>query len=103
MCYAAQARYGASSKNADVVFDTDSTVIRIDNCITACISNDTRDFIGTLMPTTRKVKGISGNSSDLGGVMQGTIQWDLEDDDGVTHCILLPNSYYVKGLSLIHI
>ena len=50
-----------------------------------------------LTPTTRKVKGISGNSSDLGRVMQGTIQWDLEDDDGVTHCILLPNSYYVPG------
>ena len=49
------------------------------------------------MPTTRKVKGISGNSSDLGRVMQGTIQWDLEDDDGVTHHILLPNSYYVPG------
>ena len=29
--------------------------------------------------------------------MQGTIQWDKEDDDGVTHRILLPNSYYVPG------
>ena len=26
----------------------------------------------------------------------GTIKWDIEDDEGVTHTHIIPNSYYVK-------
>ena len=25
----------------------------------------------------------------------GTIKWDIEDDDGVTHTHIIPKSYYI--------
>jgi len=83
----------AQAHEAEAVFDTDSALIRVDNCATACISNDTKDFIGELTPSRRKVKGIVGPAGD--GVMTGTIQWHIEDDDGVSHEVNLPGSYYV--------
>jgi len=81
-----------SSREA-AVFDTDSQMVRIDNCATASLSNDTKDFIGEMTPTRRKIKGIDGHPQ--GGLMTGTIRWYIEDDAGVIHEILLPGSYYV--------
>ena len=45
----------------DAVFDTDSVSIKVDNCASAAISNDKRDFIDGLLPCARvKVKGLVG-------------------------------------------
>lgn len=76
------------------VFDSDSFLIRVDNCATASISNLKKDFIeGTLVPTRKKVKGLFGPSQ--AGVMTGTICWNVADDNGVAHEFLLSGSYYV--------
>ena len=79
----------------NVTFDTDSFPIRVDNCATASISNNLKDFEGPVIPVRGRVKGISGYT-DI-GMMRGTIKWDLKDDTGQTHCIKLPGSYYVPG------
>lgn len=80
----------------DAVFDTDSVSIKVDNCASAAISNDKRDFIDKLIPCARvKVKGLVGYAPGI--VMKGTIQWKIDDDNGVPHTLTLPGSYYVAN------
>ena len=74
-------------------FDTDSGLLRIDNCATRSISPYTEDCISKLTPLpNRKVQGIGGK---VGRLMSGTIKWDIEDDEGVVHSIKIPNSIYL--------
>jgi hypothetical protein len=40
-----------------LVFDTDAKALKIDNCLTATLSNRVEDFVGPLVPINRKVKG----------------------------------------------
>jgi len=78
----------------EVHFDTDSYPVRIDNCASFSISPYTTDFITTLKPEpSLKVQGIGGLVED---VMTGTIQWEIEDDEGAVHTITLPGSLYIK-------
>jgi hypothetical protein len=74
-------------------FDTDAKAIRIDNCASYCISNDTRDFITPLKRINKKLKGLGGTLTE---VYSGTIKWSIEDDTGVPHDIVIPNGLYVK-------
>ena len=78
-----------TSQNAQ--FDTDSALLRIDNCATACISNRIEDFEGPLTPMRRKIQGI-GNA--IGAIQKGTFTFSLEDDEGKVHKFRIPNSYY---------
>jgi hypothetical protein len=50
------------------------------------------DFITPLVPISKKVKGIGGT---IKGIMQGTMRLTIEDDKGVPHNIIVPDSYYV--------
>ena len=75
-----------------LVFDTDAVSIKVDNCLTATLSNRVDDFIGPLIPVNRKVKGVGGFLDDI---YMGTFVLRIEDDDGRTHEVLLPQSYYV--------
>jgi hypothetical protein len=80
------------------IFDSDSQTLRIDNCATRSILSHTEDFITPLTPVKDKIQGISGKIDQ--SLMHGTIRWYIEDDDGVTHAITLPNSiYYPKAKS----
>ena len=83
------------SQPCEVTFDTDSIPIRVDNCATASISNNLKDFEGPLTPVRGRVKGISGYTNV--GMKKGIIKWDIEDDTGRTHTIRLPGSYYIPG------
>ena len=75
-------------------FDTDSRPIRVDNCATRCISPFIDDFVGPpILAKHQRIKGIIGST---GQVMFGTIRWHIEDDDGVVHELLIPNSIYLK-------
>jgi hypothetical protein len=78
-----------------VRFDTDSKLIRIDNCASKCISPHLEDFIGETRETSKRVKGIGGTI--VQGIRVGTIKWQIEDDEGVVHDLLLTNSYYVPS------
>ena len=78
-------------------FDTDSKPIRVDNCASKCISPHIEDFVDCPVPVKcRKIKGISGTLSD---VRKGTLKWQIEDDDGVKHDVIIPGSYYVPEAS----
>jgi hypothetical protein len=76
-----------------VMFDTDAKAISIDNCASFGISNDKRDFITPLKKVNKKLKGLGGTLSEI---YSGTIEWSIEDDDGVLHDIVIPNGLYVK-------
>jgi len=77
-------------------FDTDSKPIRVDNCASKCISPHIEDFIDCPVPVRRRIKALKGY---IGDIRKGTIQWQIEDDDGVKHTITIPNSYYVPDAS----
>jgi hypothetical protein len=46
----------------EVIFDTDSKPVGIDNCASAYISGDIDDFDGKLEETNRVIKGFGGTS-----------------------------------------
>jgi hypothetical protein len=75
-------------------YDTDSKLIRIDNCASYSISFDKNDFITPLKPVKQKVKGLGGV---LEGLQTGTIEWMIEDDEGMPYVIQLPGSLYVPN------
>jgi hypothetical protein len=75
-------------------FDTDSYIIRVDNCATRSISSHIDDFIDAPIPLNKKVKGLN---STVDGAMIGTIKWRIEDDDGKPHEIILPQSLYIRS------
>jgi hypothetical protein len=72
-------------------YDSDAKVILVDNCCTASITNDIKDFVTLPRPTKTNVEGYNGMTE---ATKVGTIKWDVEDDAGRTHTIILPNSYY---------
>jgi hypothetical protein len=79
----------------EVVFDTDSKPVGIDNRASAYISGDIDDFEGKLEETNQVIKGFGGTSTR--NVYRGTAVLKIEDDDGKVHKDHLPNSYYVPN------
>ena len=88
---ALRAQQGPKSKS-QFRFDTDSKAIRVDNCASYSLSPDKKDFVSPLKRVNKRIQGIGGNLDDL---YVGTIQWNIEDDNGRPQAILLPNSIYV--------
>ena len=76
-----------------IAFDTDSQLVGIDNRCSACITHGCEDMPGELIPCHQSIKGFSG--SKVWNVWHGTIKWCIEDDTGVKHTLIIPNSYYV--------
>ena len=74
-------------------FDTDSQVVGDDNRCSACITNVRSDIPGEIVACNRSIKGFSG--AKVWNVWMVTIKWDIEDDEGVSHTHIIPNSYYV--------
>ena len=79
-------------RNYTTPFDTDSVLLRVDNCASACMSPHKSDFITPLVPIRKRVKGIGGT---VKGIMKATMKVTIEDDNGVPHHIIVPDSYYV--------
>ena len=76
-----------------VILDTDSESVGVDNRASACISCHSGDFLGPLHECCRAIKGFGGTKTY--NVYQGTLRWAWEDDDGKAHTFLIPQSYYV--------
>lgn len=76
-------------------FDTDSQKIYVDNCATASITNSIEDCLTPPIPIRRSVKGIGGLFRTQ--VYTTTIAWDIEDDDGASHRLELPKSFYIPN------
>ena len=78
-----------------VKFDTDSAEVGIDNRTSFTMSGYVKDFITPIQPTNNyRIRGISGAHLNVDGI--GTIKWRIEDDNGVQHDVLIPNSLYIK-------
>ena len=56
-------------------FDTDSYIIRIDNCATTSISSHIEDFVDPPIPLNKAVRGLNGT---VDGAMIGTIKWHID-------------------------
>lgn len=79
-------------------FDTDSFEIGIDNHATSCMTNSLHDFVDTsLQQVNVRVKGIAGK---LSAAHRGTLRWNITDDTGQPHQLLIPNAYYVPSLPI---
>ena len=76
-----------------IPFDTDSQMIGVDNRCSACITHVRADMPGDLTPCHQSIKGFGG--AKIWEVWRGTIKWCIEDDTGVKHTHIIPNSYYV--------
>ena len=94
---AQQAKQESTSKRQNLVcFDDDSNPIGVDNRATAFMSGEIDDFEGALNDTNRVVKGFGGSRTT--GAKIGTARIRFEDDSGLQHTFLLPNSYYIPGV-----
>ena len=86
-----------SHQPRSIHFDTDSRKLRVDNGASRCMSSYIEDFIDVPQPTNESVRGVVGSANNN---KKGTIQWSIEDDDGKTHVIRLPNSLYVPETNI---
>ena len=85
------ARMSKSKFKRDVyraIFDSDSFKITLDSGFLCCISHSTRDFIGTITPTTKFFDKIARCLNVTG---MGTVEWALKDNKGICHKIQIPN------------
>ena len=79
-------------------FDSDSYTIGIDNHASACMVNDSHFIVGELEPLpSRKVKGAKGLLEVKG---RGLGRFPIEDDDGVHHELLIPQTLLVPELPI---
>jgi len=78
----------------NTIFDIDSKTIGIDNRCSACISHDKEDFIQeSIKEKNKQIIGFGGKKH--GNINQGTIKWNIKDDEGCTHQFIIENSYLV--------
>ena len=86
----------ASSQLPPLHFDSDSFPIGVDNQASRCMANAPHLFEDLrLMPGHEKVDGI-GEGLEVKGT--GTLVLRIQDDNGKTHVIHIPNSLYLPGL-----
>jgi hypothetical protein len=76
-------------------FDSDSVMLHVDNCASACLTNNIGDFVRAPTLVKGRVKGIGG--SNVLVVAIGTIKWTFDDDEGKSHSFLIPGSLYVPS------
>jgi len=84
-----------------LLFDTDSFVIGIDNHASRCISNDIRHFVTPITPTRgvkHRVKALGKHMLNVKG--EGTVLWKWEDDDGRVHSHYIDGALYVPDADL---
>ena len=77
-------------------FDIDSYMIGIDNHASRCISNDIDHCITAFTPTPCSyLRGITGDLKVKG---EGTLVWNIDNEQGSCHKIKIKNCVYVLGL-----
>jgi hypothetical protein len=81
----------ARSRAVPTDFHSASHDIYVDNCASRSITNNMDDFIDTPVPADIRIYGTNGVST---GTLMGTVEWEIEDDQGRTHRIRGPNTIY---------
>ncbi len=84
-----------SSLNHDPDFGAQSCPVGIDNRCSLSISGFREDFVGPLQECSQPIDGFSGHKTTA--THYGTIQWEIEDNNGMRHTFRLPRSLYVPG------
>ena len=72
-------------------FDSDSVQIKIDNCASKCITNSLGDFQTPPEPISLNITGVGGN---IPCTHIGTVNWTIEDDQGMNHTFIIPGTIY---------
>ena len=68
----------------------------MDNRTGFSIPSHAEDFITSITPINNlNVKGIRGGLKDIG---KGTITWNVSDNNGINHKIVIAGPFYVKQL-----
>ncbi len=76
-------------------FDSDLFPIGIDTHASQCMAGYPHLFEDLRLSDEGKVEGINNGSKIMG---QGTFEFKIEDNNGRTHEIKIPNSLYLPGL-----
>lgn len=69
--------------------DSGSHLIATDNCASRCMTNSLADFVVPPRKTNIMIRGIGGSPA---ASCVGTALWKAEDDDGVVHSWVIPNT-----------
>jgi hypothetical protein len=77
-----------------VAFDSEAEVLLVDNGSSASMWLKRENFID-LKPTTKMVQGFGSDFVPAEGI--GTLQFNIEDDDGNVHMITVKDAYYVPN------
>ena len=79
-------------------FDTDSFRLGIDTFASACMSPTKSHFTDYVSESGTECKGIASGLSIVG---RGTLNFRIDDDDGRTHEISIPNSVHIPDLPMV--
>jgi len=94
MVHMLQAAATARNSLNHLHFDTESVPIQVDNCCSKCSTNDINDVVPTsIKKTTKKIRGFKGE--ECATTCRGTIHWSWDNDQGLQHMFLIPNSYFI--------
>ena len=77
-----------------ILWDSNGQNLMVDNGASASITLYLTDFIQPPQAISSKVKGIGGQAQAM---YKGTLQWKIQDDQGLMHHFTLPNSYFVAS------
>ena len=80
-----------------ISFQPEGFEIGIDNHCSRTMSHSTKDFVGHIRPMQGVLNGVNGKLS-IKGV--GTVKWEIFDDIGKRHVILIKDSLYLPGLDI---
>ena len=83
------------SKSGQVLFDSDSFPIGIDNHASYCMANSPHLFDNLILSDVGKVDGINDGLAILD---KGTFKFSISNDDGRVHQICIPSSLYLPNL-----
>ena len=81
--------------SGQVLFDSDSFPVRINNHASYCMANSPHLFDDLILSDVGKVDGINEGLAILG---KGTFKFNISDNDGRIHRIRIPNSLYLPKL-----
>ena len=73
--------------------DSDSYQIAIDSCCCYSIAKSQKHFRGPLVPCNIKIQGLAGTCAVK---WKGTWKFEIEDDNGITRTIKIPNTLYCQ-------
>ena len=81
-----------------IQFDTDSYQIGIENFASGCMFPNRDHFITYKASKVQECKGIAAGLNIEG---RGTFKFRIDDDNGITHTITVPNSVHNPGLPMV--